>query len=100
MSNGKSNAPDSLRWPPLKTEQHPCLSRFNSDDLTRAQRDRIRQPYSSAIVPAIAHLSIDIPGDLAADVDEATQLLTRFDAEVGPGRLPFASILLRTESAS
>ncbi len=100
MSNGKSDAPGSLRWPPLESEQHPWVSRFTSDDLTRAQRDRIRQPYSSAIVPQIAELSIDIPGDLATEIDEATQLLTRFDAEVGPGGLPFASILLRTESAS
>jgi Fic family protein len=100
MSNGKANASDSLRWPPLQSEQHPWVTRFNSDDLTRAQRDRVRKPYSSAIVPQIAALSIDIPGDLANEIDEATQLLTRFDAEVGPGGLPFASILLRTESAS
>ena len=100
MSNGKASAPDSLRWPALESEQHPWASRFNSDDLTRAQRDRVRQPYSSAIVPQIAELSIDLPGDLANEIDEATQLLTRFDAEVGPGGLPFASILLRTESAS
>ena len=100
MPNGNSNGTDPLRWPLLESEQHPWVSRFNSDDLTRAQRDRVRQPYSSAIVPQIAELSIDIPGDLAAEVDEATQLLTRFDAEVGPGGLPFASILLRSESAS
>ena len=100
MPDGESNAPDLLRWPALDSEQHPWVSRFNSDDLTRAQRDRVRQPYSSAIVPAIDELTINIPGDLAAEVDEATQLLTRFDAEVGPGGLPFASILLRTESAS
>lgn len=100
MSNGRSNGPDSLQWPALESEQHPWVSRFNSDDLTRAQRDRVRQPYSSAIVPQIAKLSIDLPGDLATEIDEATQLLTRFDAEVGPGGLPFASILLRTESAS
>lgn len=100
MSNAKSNGAHSLHWPALESEQHPWVSRFNSDDLTRAQRERVRQPYSSAIVPQIAKLSIDIPGDLATELDEATQLLTRFDAEVGPGGLPFASILLRTESAS
>lgn len=100
MASPKSNASESLNWPALGSEQHPWVSRINSDDLTRAQRDRIRQPYSSAIVPPIANLSIDIPGDLATEIDEATQLLTRFDAEVGPGGLPFASILLRTESAS
>jgi len=100
MANWTSTASESLGWPTLRTEQHPWVSRINSDDLTRAQRERIRQPYSSAIVPPIANLSIDIPGDLATEIDEATQLLTRFDAEVGPGGLPFASILLRTESAS
>jgi Fic family protein len=100
MSNAKSNGADSLQWPALESEQHSWVSRFSSDDLTRAQRDRVRQPYSSAIVPQISKLSLDIPGDLATELDEATQLLTRFDAEVGPGGLPFASILLRTESAS
>jgi Fic family protein len=87
-------------WPPLSYEQHAWVSRFNTDDLTRAQRERIRLPYSAAITPPIAEIQIDIPNDLAADADEATQLLTRFDAEVGPAGLPFVSILLRTESAS
>jgi Fic family protein len=87
-------------WPALGHEQRDWVSRFNTDDLTRAQRERTRLPYSAAITPPIADLRIDIPGDLAADADEATQLLTRFDAEVGPAGLPFASILLRTESAS
>jgi Fic family protein len=90
----------SSAWPPLSYEQHEWVSRFNTDDLTRAQRERIRLPYQGAVIPSIADLPIDIPSDLAADADEATQLLTRFDAEVGPAGLPFASILLRTESAS
>ncbi|MFM9876881.1 MAG: Fic family protein [Rhodoglobus sp.] len=100
MANPKPDPSESLGWPAVESEQHPWVSRINGDHLTRAQRDRIRQPYSSAIVPPIANLSINLPGDLAAEIDEATQLLTRFDAEVGPGGLPFASILLRTESAS
>lgn len=99
MPDGNST-PDSLLWPAIHGEEHRWVSRFNSDDLTRAQRDRLRQPYTSSIVPSIADHAIDIPGDLAAEIDEATQLLTRFDAEVGSGGLPFASILLRTESAS
>lgn len=100
MANPKSDASGPPGWPAVENEQRPWVSGINSDHLTRAQRERIRQPYSSAIVPPIADLSIDIPADLAAEIDEATQLLTRFDAEVGPGGLPFASILLRTESAS
>ncbi len=100
MAEPPAHTPASSGWPPLDQEQHHWASRVNSDDLTRAQRDRIRLPYSAAIVPQIARISVEISGELAADADEATQLLTRFDAEVGPGGLPFASILLRTESAS
>lgn len=87
-------------WPALDHEEREWVSRCNADDLTRAQRERTRLPYQSAVIPPIAEFQVDIPGDLAADADEATQLLTRFDAEVGPVGLPFASILLRTESAS
>jgi hypothetical protein len=100
MAESTSTASESLGWRAVESEQHPWVSRINSEHLTRAQRERIRQPYPSAIVPPIADLTIDIPADLAAEIDEATQLLTRLDAEVGPDGLPFASILLRTESAS
>jgi Fic family protein len=41
-----------------------------------------------------------VPDDLAALSDDASRELTRFDAEVGTLAAPFASILLRTESAS
>jgi Fic family protein len=100
MAQPRPNKPAASDWPALGDEQRPWTSRFNSDDLTMAQRERVRLPYSAAIVPPIADLPVSIFGDLAADADEATQLLTRFDAEMGPGGLPFASILLRTESAS
>jgi Fic family protein len=100
MARLHPNDSAAFRWPALGEEQRPWVSRFNSDDLTVAQRERVRLPYSAAIVPPITDLPVGISGDLAADADEATQMLTRFDAEVGPGGLPFASILLRTESAS
>jgi Fic family protein len=87
-------------WPALQDEQRPWNSRINPDDLTLKQRERTRLPYSASIVPQIAALPVEISGDLAAEADEAAQLLTRFDAETGPGGLPFASILRRTESAS
>ena len=100
MAQPRPNTSVASEWPALGEEQRPWISRFNSDDLTMAQRERVRLPYSVAVVPPIADLPVSISGDLAADADEAAQLLTRFDAEVGPGGLPFASILLRTESAS
>lgn len=100
MGSTSLNPPRASAWPALRSERHPWTPRSNSDNLSQAQRDRIREPYTSAMVPLIADVDIDFPSDLAAEIDEATQLLTRFDAEVGPGGLPFASILLRTESAS
>lgn len=100
MAQSHHRDPAASEWPALKEEQRPWISRYNSDDLTLAQRERVRLPYSASLVPPIANLPVTVRGDLAADADEATQLLTRFDAEVGSGGLPFASILLRTESVS
>lgn len=87
-------------WSALQDELRPWKSRINADDLTLKQRERIRLPYPASIVPQIAGQAVEISGDLAAEADDAAQLLTRFDAQTGPGGLPFASILLRTESAS
>lgn len=87
-------------WPALEFEKHRWVSQINPDDLTRAQQARLRLPYTSAIAPKIAKLTVVTASDLASELEEATQLLTRFDAETGPSGLPFASILLRTESAS
>jgi Fic family protein len=100
MAQASPDKSPPFAWPALGHEQREWASRFNADDLTHAQRERIRLPYQAAVTSPIAELQIDIPGNLAADADEATQLLTRFDAEVGQAGLPFASILLRTESAS
>jgi Fic family protein len=100
MVEPPAHVPASASWPPLELEPHHWASRVNDGDLTRTQRERIRSPYLAAIVPSIAQLSVEIAGELAAEADEATQLLTRFDAEAGPGGLPFASIILRSESAS
>ena len=87
-------------WPALEYEEQAWVSRLNPDLLPQAQRDRVKEPYFAAIAPKISETRVGLPSELAADSDEATQLLTRFDAETGPDGLPFASILLRTESAS
>lgn len=48
-------------WPALDHEERDWVSRFNADELTRTQRERIRLPYSAAVTPRIAELQIDIP---------------------------------------
>jgi Fic family protein len=69
------------------------------DVLRRAQRSSPRS-FEAAVVPTIAGTDLVLSGDLAADLDEATRLLASFDAG-GAGEIaPFASVLLRSESAA
>lgn len=56
--------------------------------------------YQAAVPPFIATAQPTLAPDLQASVDDASAELVRFDAEVGHMVAPFASILLRTESAS
>ncbi|KQO60404.1 Fic family protein [Curtobacterium sp. Leaf261] len=88
------------RWPALGAEQRPWVSRLDRQDLTRRQWDLSRGPYTASIVPEIAELTVRVDDDTAAEAAEASAMLTRFDAELGTSMMPFASILLRSESAS
>src|SRR5690606_28273360 len=56
--------------------------------------------YVAAIVPPIATLPVELPGELLAEADEASREIARFDAEMGGELLPFSSVLLRSESAA
>lgn len=94
MSSG-----DSTRsWPPVGYERHPwdAISEYGS----RRERRLTSGPYQAAVPPLIAHQSISMSTELHALAEEAAMELTRFDVEVGHITAPFASILLRTESAS
>lgn len=79
----------------------------NDGMTSRAQMARASGPYRSTVPPRIATWTPDIPGDLAADIEEAASALSRFDhyargvlGETSPSLGPMSSILLRTESAS
>lgn len=50
--------------------------------------------------PAIADEKVTLSCQLQADAEEASVLLSRFDAQAATTVLPFASILLRSEPAS
>ena len=56
--------------------------------------------YRAAIPAEIAHLEVSLPSRVIADADEASQEIARFDAELGDEIAPFASVLLRSESAA
>lgn len=45
-------------------------------------------------------LDVALPARVLADAEEASNAITRFDAELGAEIAPFASVLLRSESAA
>jgi len=67
-----------------------------------SRRDRRRQagPYPAAIPERISSRDLNLPDEVAGLADEASAELARFDAELGNEIAPFASVLLRSESAA
>lgn len=56
--------------------------------------------YHPALPAAIADLDLDLPPSVLADAESASREIARFDAELGTEIAPFASVLLRSESAA
>lgn len=86
-------------WPSLTYEELP----WELDDAvaaSRTARRRHRGPYRAAVVPPIAEAELHLPSATAAAADDAAADIARFDAEMGHEIAPFASLLLRSESAA
>ena len=103
MSNDPRPTPWAVGW-----EQRPWTADPHDAGL-RSRRARVRAagPYRAALPARIARLGLDLPSDLATEVEEATAAVVRFDAEIShalPGFTgeiaPIDAVLLRTESAS
>lgn len=100
--------PDDSMLPiePIGLDDHEWIA--ESDGMsTRAQVAAGSGPYRSARPATIAGYCPTVSSDLAADVEEASSALARFDSytrvALGTGGAalgPMSSILLRTESAS
>jgi Fic family protein len=86
-------------WPRLGYEARPWHLAPDAYG-SRNQKRLASGPYQAALPPLIAQLPIALDDELAALTEEAAVELARFDGEVGQIAAPFASILLRTESAS
>jgi hypothetical protein len=52
------------------------------------------------VVPPIAGRQVRLPTDIVTLAEEASVEIARFDAELGTEVAPFATVLLRSESAS
>ncbi|ATA29323.1 Fic family protein [Mycobacterium lepraemurium] len=76
----------------------PTAAGYQRSDLRAARRQS--GEYQAAIPAAIADLAVSLPSRVQADAGEASQEIARFDTQLGDEIAPFASVLLRTESAA
>jgi Fic family protein len=89
----------SSGWPALAYEDRPWHG-VQGEYGSRTAKRSVTGPCRAAVPAFIAELDISLDSELLALTEEAASELARFDAEVGHIAAPFASILLRTESAS
>ncbi len=87
-------------WPSLGWEEFGWVSKIPDELVSARVRRRHAGPYRATVVPSIADRTPVIPVAVAALADEASSAIVRFDAEIGAEVAPFASVLLRSESAS
>lgn len=87
-------------WPSLTYEALPWTAQYETHASSRSERRKYQGPYKAAIPPAIVDVTVDLPGELAAKVGEASEQLARFDELMGGEIAHFSAVLLRSESAA
>ncbi|AMM34798.1 Filamentation induced by cAMP protein fic (plasmid) [Sinomonas atrocyanea] len=85
-------------WPPVVDEPLEWTSRHEFGP--RAALGERTARYRAAVPALIGTASYAPSGRLAAELEDAAVAVREFDAELGSGLAPFASVLLRTESVS
>ena len=95
-----TRATESGAWPVLGSEPRPWTPVLPAGMLSAGVRRRHSGAYEAAVVPFIADRDLPLPADVLALCEEATLEIARFDSELGSEVAPFASVLLRSESAS
>jgi Fic family protein len=91
----------SSSWPAIGAEELAWQSKISPELVSPRIRRRHSGPYRAALVPEIAgHAPQQLPPEVATLAEEASVEIARFDAELGAEVAPFASVLLRSESAS
>lgn len=87
--------PTTLGW-----EERWLPSPENPDFDSRRVRALRREPYRAAVPPQIVAADFSVSPRSLSDADDASRAIARFDAEHASFPAPFASVLLRSESAS
>jgi Uncharacterized conserved protein len=87
-------------WPVISWEERAWKPKISPDLVSARVRQRHGGPYRAAVAPHIADRTLQLPADVATLAEVASVEIARFDAELGAEVAPFASVLLRSESAS
>lgn len=87
-------------WPAVAIEQVPWESSYERGSASRNEIRQHQGPYEAAVPAVIRMLDAPLPGGLSAGVDDAAVEIARFDTQMGSEIAPFASLLLRSESAA
>jgi Fic family protein len=91
-SPGTAVGYETLNW------DRPVEADYQRADLRRVQQQS--GGYQAAIPAKIANLDVNLPSEVLANAEDASQEIARFDTELGGEIAPFASVLLRTESVA
>lgn len=88
-----------MAWPRVTHEVLPWTMSADVPLSARA-KSRIPDAYESAVVPRIAEATFELTSELATRLSEASSAVARFDAGSASALLPFAPLLLRSESSA
>ena len=95
-----TDAESGRAWPTVGYETLPWHSEAQPGTASRRQVLRHRGPYQAAVPAKIAELSSHLPDVVTAAAEDASNEISRFDAEMGGEIAPFQAVLLRSESAA
>ncbi len=78
----------------------PWTATYETHATSRSERTKHQGPYRAAVPPRISDANLELPGELATKVGEASAELARFDELMGGEIAHVSAILLRSESAA
>ena len=93
------SAGDDL-WPTVSQREVSWQSSLPDHLVPRSVRQRHSGPYRADVVSPIAARTPSLDAATATLADEASREIALFDAQLGGEIAPFATVLLRSESAS
>jgi Fic family protein len=87
-------------WPAITYEPQTWAVSIAETGPDSALGSRFNGPYESAVPPSIADIDVELSSDTLQLAEAATEVLVRFDSELGSEIAPFASLLLRSEAVA